>query len=167
MAGPIRVPAIMHHRMGGMLSTNRKHQRASCLGATGMFTLVVLVIGFIMEAVGLKVMNDDVDLPWVQDLIFIFGLILPVVSALLTMLNQRRVKAYIIATPMAVFTLAYKIAELGAVQDYKPYNGERFGVGCAVLTAAMVCACLINVYVRIEREFNSSEDKIFFKSVKI
>ena len=132
-----------------------------------MFTLIVSVIGFIMQAVGLKVMRDDIDLPWVMDLIFVFGLILPVVAVVLTMLNQRRVKAYLVATPIAVFTLAYKIAELGAIQDYKPYNGERFGVGSAVLTAGIVCLCLINVFIRIEREFNGSEDKIFFKSVKI
>ena len=132
-----------------------------------MFTLVVFVLGFIMQAVGLRVMRDDIDLPWVMDLIFIVGLILPVVAVVLTMLNQRRVKAYLLSTPIAVFTLAYKIAELGAIQDYKPYNGERFGVGSAVMTAAMVCLCLINVFIRIEREFNGSEDKIFFKSVKI
>ena len=120
-----------------------------------------------MQAVGLRVMRDDIDLPWVMDLIFIVGLILPVVAVILTMLNQRRVKAYLLSTPIAVFTLAYKIAELGAIQDYKPYNGERFGVGSAVMTAAVVCLCLINVFIRIEREFNGSEDKIFFKSVKI
>ena len=132
-----------------------------------MFTLVVFVLGFIMQAVGLRVMRDDIDLPWVMDLIFIVGLILPVVAVILTMMNQRRVKAYLLSTPIAVFTLAYKIAELGAIQDYKPYNGERFGVGSAVMTAAVVCLCLINVFIRIERDFNGSEDKIFFKSVKI
>ena len=85
-----------------------------------MFTLIVSVLGFIMQSVGLKVMRDDIDLPWVMDLIFVFGLILHVVAVILTMLNQRRVKAYLVATSIAMFTLAYKIAELGVIQTTSP-----------------------------------------------